>query len=147
MPATDQSPQQGDRVGASYYRTARVPGEDAGGVFELGDPGVGEELSDYVLAGGRAVATPYAFKVVSPAFPPPDGIQTGFNGDYSGLAINRGEDAHPLWSDTRNVNPYPLNGVTHDEDIFTDKVGLPNGRGHHGHGNIGHTHYRANRRR
>ena len=137
FPATDQSPQHGDRVGASYYRTGRVPNENAGGVFALGDPGVGEESSDYVLAGGHGASTPYDFRVVSPVFPPPDGIQTGFNGDYSGLAINRGEDAHPLWSDTRNVNPFPQNGVTHDEDIFTDTVGLPDGHGHHGHGHLG----------
>src|SRR3954468_5472083 len=160
MPATDQSPQNGghghghdDRNGASYYRTARVPGEDEGGVFELGDPGVGEENSDYVVAGGRGDDTPYDFRVVSPAFPPPDGNQTGFNGDYSGLTVNRGDLAHPIWSDTRNVNPFPLNGVTHDEDVFTDSVGLPNGHGHGGHGHIGKAnhqkakHSKARRRR
>jgi hypothetical protein len=157
MPATDQSPQNGhgnsDRNGVSYYRTARVPGEDAGGVFSLGDPGVGEENSDYALAGGRGDATPYDFRVISPVFPPPDGIQTGFNGDYSGLTVNRGELAHPIWSDTRNVNPFPLNGVTHDEDVFTDSVGLPNGHGHHSHGQIGKAnkaraaHSKARRRR
>ena len=144
MPATDQSPQndghdhgRGDHNGASYYRTARVPGEDAGGGFSLGDPGVGEENSDYVLAGGSGDSTPYDFRVLTPPFPPPDGNQTGFNGDYSGLTVNRGDAAHPIWSDTRNVNPYPLNGVTHDEDVFTDDVGLPNGHGHHGPGHIG----------
>jgi hypothetical protein len=160
MPATDQSPQnrdhgrgRDDRNGASYYRTARVPGEDAGGVFSLGDPGVGEENSDYVVAGGRGDDTPYDFRVVSPVFPPPDGNQTGFNGDYSGLTVNRGDLAHPIWSDTRNVNPFPLNGVTHDEDVFTDSVGLPNGHGHGGHGHIGKAnqqkakHSKARRRR
>ena len=45
--------------------------------------------------------------------------------------------AHPIWSDTRNVNPFPLNGVTHDEDVFTDSVGLPDGHGHGGHGHVG----------
>jgi hypothetical protein len=25
----------------------------------------------------------------------------------------------------RSVNPFPLNGVTHDEDVFTVKVDLP----------------------
>ena len=54
-------------------------------------------------------------------FPPPNGIQTGFNGDYSGLTINKGAEAHPIWSDTRNVDPYvPANGVINDEDVFTD---------------------------
>jgi hypothetical protein len=137
FPATDQSPQHGDRNGASYYRTARVPNENTGSPFALGDPGVGEENSDYVLAGGTGDHTPYAFRVVSVVFPPPDGIQTGFNGDYSGLTINRGMSAHPIWSDTRNVNPFPLNGVVHDEDVFTDTVGLPNGHGHGGHGHVG----------
>jgi hypothetical protein len=63
--------------------------------------------SDYVLAGGSADHTPSRFKVVSPVFPPPDGAQAGFNGDYSGLTINREDEAHPIWSDTRSVNPFP----------------------------------------
>ena len=68
---------------------------------------------------------------VSPAFPPPDGAQAGFNGDYSGLTIPKGSEAHPIWSDTRNADPYaPQNGVVHDEDVFTDTVGLPNGNAH-----------------
>jgi hypothetical protein len=131
-----------DRVGVSYYRTERVPNENTtptGGFLTCnpnqgGDPtacsaGVGLGNSDYVLAGGTDAQTPYDFKVVSPVFAPPDGAQTGFNGDYSGLTINKGSDAHPIWSDTRNVDPYaPANGVIHDEDIFTDNVGLPNGQ-------------------
>lgn len=139
--AVDQSPQQGDRVGVSYYRTERVPGENttpAPDSFAPGMPGVAEGNSDYVLAGGTSGATPYDFKVISPVFPPPDGIQAGFNGDYSGLVINRGGDAHPIWSDTRNVDPYaPSNGVVHDEDVFTDVVGLPNGNGKPSTGTIG----------
>ena len=76
--------------------------------------------------------------MLSPVFPPPDGNQTGFNGDYSGLAINKGADAHPIWSDTRNVDPYvPANGVINDEDIFTDNVGLPDGRARASTGTIG----------
>jgi hypothetical protein len=63
--------------------------------------------------------------VVSPQFPPPDGIQSGFNGDYSGLTINRDTEAHPIWSDTRNSNPFPENGVVHDEDVFTTMAELP----------------------
>jgi hypothetical protein len=101
-------------------------------------PGVQDSNSDYALAGGTFMATPFDFKVVSPVFPPPDGAQAGFNGDYSGLAINKGDEAHPIWSDTRNVDPYaPADGVLHDEDVFTDKVGLPNGKGKVGPGKIG----------
>jgi hypothetical protein len=144
----------GDRVGVSYYRTERVPSEatvPAEGftpcdipLFGGGTPcqaGVGASNSDYVLAGGTDLNAPYMFKVVSPVFPPPDGIQAGFNGDYSGLTINKGSDAHPIWSDTRNVDPYaPANGVVHDEDVFTDNVGLPNGRGKVEPGRIGKEH-------
>ena len=94
--------------------------------------------SDYVLAGGKGPSTPYDFTVVSPVFPPPDGNQSGFNGDYSGLTVNRGDDAHPIWSDTRNVSPFTAtDGVIHDEDVFTDKVGLPNGKAKPGPGTIG----------
>jgi hypothetical protein len=116
-----------DRVGVSYYRSQRVPDENtsATGVFAPGEPGVQQSGSDYVLAGGRGLNTPFNFIVVSPVFAPPDGNQAGFNGDYSGLVINKGEEAHPIWSDTRNVNPFPLNGSTHDEDVFTMSVQLP----------------------
>jgi len=102
-----------DRVGVSYFRSQKAPG-------------VG--LSDYVLAGGTGLASPFEFAVLSPVFAPPDGIQAGFNGDYSGLVINRDEEAHPIWSDTRNSDPFaPANGVVHDEDVFTAKVDLPDG--------------------
>ena len=151
FPAVEQSPHIGDRVGVSYYRTERIPNENAtppGGFLTCdpnqgGDPaacnaGTGLANSDYVLAGGTAAQLPYDFKVVSPVFPAPNGIQTGFNGDYSGLAINRGADAHPIWSDTRNVDPYvPANGVINDEDVFTDNVGLPDGKARAGVGTIG----------
>jgi hypothetical protein len=40
--------------------------------------------------------------------------------------INKGDEAHPIWSDTRNTNPAPFDGAaTHDEDIFTMTVELP----------------------
>jgi hypothetical protein len=146
----DEGDNDGDRVGDSYYRTERVPNENstppAGfapcnpaqrGNPNACDPGVGAKNSDYVLAGGTGSETPYNFKVLSPAFGPPDGVQTGFNGDYSSLTINRGTEAHPIWSDTRNGNPFPDNGVSHDEDIFTDTVALPNGRGEDREGGLG----------
>jgi hypothetical protein len=154
FPATDQSPSKGDRVGASYYRTDRVPNENTtpeGGFLSCnpnqgGNPnacsaGTGLADSDYVLAGGTGGNTPYDFKVISPVFPPPDGAQAGFNGDYSGMTINKGEEAHPIWSDTRNADPYtPANGVIHDEDVFTDNVGLPNGKAKASTGKIGRDH-------
>jgi hypothetical protein len=138
--ADDQSPNGNNRVGVSYYRTERVPNENttpAGG-FAPPQPGVQDSDSDYALAGGTFMATPFDFTVLSPVFAPPDGAQAGFNGDYSGIAINKGNEAHPIWSDTRNVDPYaPANGVLHDEDVFTDSVGLPNGKGKVGPGKIG----------
>ena len=154
FPAIDLVAKNGqDRVGVSYYRTERVPNEAAvpaagfnpcPGViplFPTGGPcqaGVGATNSDYVLAGGSDLNAPYRFKVLSPVFPPPDGAQAGFNGDYSGLTINRGDEAHPIWSDTRNVDPYyPANGVLHDEDVFTDTIGLPNGHSHVQVGRVG----------
>jgi hypothetical protein len=144
MPAVEQSPDNGDRVGDSYYRTERVPGENTTptGGFAPGQPGVQHGNSDYVLAGGNGGNVPYVFTRVSPVFPPPDGIQAGFNGDYSGLAINKGSEAHPIWSDTRNADPFaPANGVVRDEDVFTDNVNLPNGRGDRDdHGKVGDDH-------
>lgn len=114
----------GDRIGISYYRTDRVPNENTPGVFKpAAGNGVRAEPSDYSLAGGRGLNTRYEAVKVSPTFPPPDGIQQGFNGDYSGLVLV-GTTAHPIWSDTRNVAPSGQN-VTRDEDVFTDSVKLP----------------------
>ena len=143
-----------DRVGVSYYRTERVDNESASppagfapcpGVIPLFtnpvtptppcQDGVGAKNSDYVLAGGTGVNTPFNFTAVSPVFPPPDGNQAGFNGDYSGLIVTG--DAHPIWSDTRNTNPFPLNGSLHDEDIFTVRVSLPEGSAKPDAGHVG----------
>jgi hypothetical protein len=128
FPADAVSPSShSDHVGVSYFRSGRVPNENTSvtGVFDPSQPGVQQASSDYVLAGGTSTRAPFEFRVVSPQFPPPDGNQAGFNGDYSGLAINRAGEAHPIWSDTRNTNPFPLNGVVHDEDVFTQAVTLP----------------------
>jgi hypothetical protein len=115
-------------LGVSYYRTARIPNENntpASG-FAPGDPGVADRMSDYVVAGGFNLATPYDFTVLSPRFAPPDGIQAGFNGDYSGIAVVGGSRAHPIWSDTRVHIPDPaFDHGTVDEDVFTDRVTLP----------------------
>ena len=132
---------QADRVGDSYYRTERIPNENTAPTDgfascnpdQRGNPatcnaGTGLANSDYALAGGRGEQLPYAFHVLSPVFAPPDGNQTGFNGDYSGLVINHSDQAHPIWSDTRNQNPFPENGVVHDEDIFTANTTLPDGQ-------------------
>jgi len=153
--AVDQSQSIGDRVGVSYYRTARVPNENAAGPSFTGSgifapcgqggaiptgatscAGVGAQNSDYVLAGGTGMALPYPYVVLSPIFPPPDGIQIGFNGDYSGLIIATGTQAHPVWSDTRNA-AVAGNGVAHDEDIFSDNIGLPSGTATRTTGTIG----------
>jgi hypothetical protein len=49
-------------------------------------------------------------------------------GDYTGLTINFDIQAHPVWSDTRNRDPFaPNNGVTVDEDYFTVSRNLPSG--------------------
>ncbi len=117
-----------DRVGVSYYRTARVPNEnvppDTG--FAPGQPGVQDRPSDYALAGGPAASTPFAATTLSPSFPPPGGDQFGFLGDYSGLTITPEGVAHPIWADTRNVDPLaPANGVVNDEDVFTTTARLP----------------------
>jgi len=85
------------------------------------------EPSAYFLAGGTGLRTPFAHEQISPTFPPPAGIQAGFNGDYSGLVMV-GDRAHPIWSDTRNVAPAGQVAATPapDEDIFTDSLELPN---------------------
>jgi hypothetical protein len=81
--------------------------------------------SDYSLAGGTGLNTRYEAVQVSPSFPPPDGVQAGFNGDYTGLVLV-GTMAHPIWSDTRNAAPTGQ-GVMRDEDVFTDSIELPGG--------------------
>ena len=123
FPAVDVDEASG-KVGVSYFRTDRVPGENTtppGGFAPKPGNGVQAETSDYVLAAGT---TSFSFAVVSPSFPPPDGAQAGFNGDYSGLTITPNGLAHPVWSDTRN-QAVSGNGVVHDEDIFTGAFALP----------------------
>jgi hypothetical protein len=129
-PAVAVSPTGGgpDRVGVSYYRTGRVPNENTtpSGGFAPGQPGVQDRPSDYALASGRDLATPFAASAISPVFPPPGGDQFGFLGDYSGLTISPGGEVHPIWADTRNVDPLaPANGIVNDEDVFTDNLNLP----------------------
>jgi hypothetical protein len=79
-----------------------------------------------VLAGGRAPGGPFAFSVLTPRFLPPDGLQAGFNGDYSGIVVDRAGRAHPIWSDTRNRIPDPnFDKGTVDEDVFTVSRRIP----------------------
>jgi hypothetical protein len=121
-------------VAASFYRSDRVPNENASPVFARGDPGVQKARSAYWLAGrqqpGTRTRVPFAAVRVSPFFPPPDGIQTGFLGDYTGLAVHE-SIAHPVWADTRSSVPTtsPGQGATHDEDVFTDARSIPSGGG------------------
>ncbi len=130
MPAIDVGTDH--NVAVSFYKSVRVPNENttpAGG-FAPGMAGVQTSGSQYWLSGRRQptqfVQTPFTQVPVSPIFPPPDGIQAGFNGDYSGLAVV-GNRAHPVWSDTRNtaVVTSPSQGVVHDEDVFTDDLEIP----------------------
>jgi hypothetical protein len=140
MPAVDvvRSSSQ-DHVAVSYYRSARVPNENSSTTKAPPQPGVQAEPSDYVLAGGENVTAPFHFNVVSPVFAPPDGNQAGFNGDYSGLAIDLSAQAHPIWSDTRNADPYtPANGLVHDEDVFSLTANVPDGVATASVGQIGH---------
>jgi len=119
-----------DRVGVSYYRTGRVPNENTtpSGGFSADQSGVQDRLSDYVLSGGRSVSTPFTEAILTPKFPPPGGDQFGFLGDYSGLTIAPSGRAHPIWADTRNVDPLaPANGIINDEDVFTVRTRLPGG--------------------
>ncbi len=91
------------------------------------------DMSDYTLSGGNGLDTAYAAVRISRRFVPADGIQSGFNGDYSGLGV-AGEIAHPIWSDTRNAvavqfNSPTLQGVPHHEDVFTTAQPVPSGHG------------------
>jgi hypothetical protein len=138
FPAVDLGASQ--HVAISYYRTERVPNENRMPLhttgcqpipvpdfcFLPGDPGVQQQMSNYYLAGGYDLHTPYRDRRVSPDFVPPDGNQTGFNGDYSGI-VAFDNIAMPIWSDTRNVaqETFPAQDVVHDEDIFTDRLEIP----------------------
>jgi hypothetical protein len=146
MPAVDVGSDH--KVAVSFYRSDRVPNENTlphhevgciptnpptpGDCFLEGDPGVRADSnkSSYWLSGGQHANTPFALERISPFFPPPDGNQLGFNGDYSGLAVS-GSTAHPIWSDTRNsaIMTSPKQGVVHDEDVFTDTRAIPSGSG------------------
>jgi hypothetical protein len=123
--AIDVGEKNATEVAISYYRTGRVAGENTPPPGGFG-PEVANQMSDYVLSGGRGLTTPYRFQVLSPKFPPPDGIQAGFNGDYSGIEVDRNDIAHPIWSDTRNTVPNPdFNKATVDEDVFTVARPIP----------------------
>jgi hypothetical protein len=123
--AIDIGEKNGTNVAISYYRTGRVAGENTPPPGGFG-PDVANQMSDYVLSGGRGLTATYRFEVLSPKFPPPDGIQAGFNGDYSGIEVDRDDIAHPIWSDTRNRVPNPgFNKATVDEDVFTVARPIP----------------------
>lgn len=125
--AIDVAGHDSQRVAISYFRTGRVPGEDNPPPGGFG-PNVAHQMSDYVLSGGKGLNTPFAFEVVSPKFPPPDGIQAGFNGDYTDVVIDANGIAHPIWADTRNQVPNPgFNKVHVDEDVFTVSRPIPGG--------------------
>src|SRR5438309_576099 len=57
----------------------------------------------------------------------------------SWLAVDQSAQAHPIWSDTRNADPYtPANGVVHDEDVFSLTANVPDGVATASVGQIGH---------
>jgi len=145
MPAVDVGSDH--TIAVSFYRSDRVPHENTlpahatgcepiSNCFLIGDPGVqvASNKSSYWLSGSQQreaeVDTPFAAVRLSPFFAPPDGNQLGFNGDYSGIAVHDAT-AHPIWSDTRNsvVVTSPIQGVVHDEDVFTDSRAIPTGEG------------------
>ncbi|HJZ61160.1 MAG TPA: hypothetical protein VKD47_03275 [Miltoncostaeaceae bacterium] len=133
MPAVDVGQANGqDRVAVSYYRNERVPNEGTvppDGFTPGRDPGTGALNADYVLAGAQDLTKPFAFTVLSPVFGAPNNpAQVGFNGDYSGIVVSGGITAHPIWSDTRNHDPF-LAGSPNEEDVFTDGVSVPKGPG------------------
>lgn len=120
-----------DHVAISYYRTCQVPNQNTppkGGAFVPGrDPGVQAENSDFTLSGGHGRATPYAARPVSPLFPPPDGNQAGFMGDYTGITVI-GDVAAPIWSDPRVVIPAAFQAdqnAVHDEDVYLTLAPVP----------------------
>jgi hypothetical protein len=110
----------GSNVAVSYYRSPepQTPAQ------------IGTIGQEYFLSGGIRLETPFEQVQVAPMTPAPDGIQAGFNGDYSGLVVV-GKVAHPIWSDTRDAVPGSVGpqGVMHDEDIFTIAVHVPGGQG------------------
>jgi hypothetical protein len=121
--AIDVAERDGAKLGVGYYSTGRVPHENQTpkNGFTTADPGVAKRLSDYVFASGRPRRAPFSFEVLSPRFPAPDGVQAGFNGDYSGISISRTNIAHVVWSDTRvRVHEAAINGANVDEDVYTD---------------------------
>ena len=79
--------------------------------------------SDYVLGNGKDLKVPFHFKVVSPKFAPPYGNQVGFDGDYSGLIINK-EDEAILSGRIRQLQPIPLEWRGQRRGRFTDRVAL-----------------------
>jgi hypothetical protein len=104
--------------------------------------------SDITLSGSRNLTTFSSVRVTSSSMPAPTqfyGTNGGlFYGDYTGLTAVKG--AHPLWSDTRNVDLFlcPGTGTTghppqlctatepngqraNDQEIFTATLAVPPG--------------------
>ncbi|MBJ7599052.1 hypothetical protein [Candidatus Nephthysia bennettiae] len=129
-PAQSAETATGDHVAISYYRTCQVPNQNQtppGGAFAPGQPGVQAENSDFTLSGGHGRATPYAARPVSPLFPPSDGNQAGFMGDYTGITVI-GDVAAPIWSDNRVVIPTAFQAdqdAVHDQDIYLTMARVP----------------------
>ena len=111
--------------------------------------------SDFSLSGSRDLARFGQVRVTSSSMPAPTQFEgpTGgqFYGDYVSMAAV-GDQAHPIWSDTRSPDVFlcpgtavagtppalcgarETNGETaNDEDTFSATVDVPTGGGDHGH--------------
>src|SRR5437763_16509798 len=106
MPAADvvRSGSQ-DHVAVSYYRSARVTGENSGATQAPPQPGVQAEPSDYVLAGGENVPAPSPFNVVTPVFARPVGAQEGYTSAATALAAGPCARRQPDRSTAHNRDP------------------------------------------
>jgi hypothetical protein len=99
--------------------------------------------SDFSLSGSRDLTHFDAARVTTSSMPPPTqfpGPLGGqFWGDYTGLTVT-GEHAHPVWSDTREVDLFTCpdisppklctgtesNGLrANDQEMFTDSMRIP----------------------
>ncbi len=102
--------------------------------------------SDFTLSGSSDLSSFGSTRVTSSSMPAPtqfEGPNGGqFYGDYIGMAV--WDQAHPIWSDTRNPDLFlcpdstppslclgiePNGQLANDEEIYTDSLSVPTGSG------------------